>query len=121
MKDIAIFNLKRQWHIDGTKLDLYEEIKAGRKTSEWRNASPYWLRKLLTNRLTKEGLKNVLQVWGHKPQELTPLLKVHRAWFVIGYPKGNLPRLEADITALLYHPKTSQLEIKFANVKEVLT
>jgi ribosomal protein S3 len=120
MKDITIFNLKRFWHIDGTKLDLYEDIKAGRKTSEWRSASPYWLRKLLTNRLTKEGLKYVLQTRGHTPQELTTLLKVHKAWFVIGYPKGNVPRLEADITALIYHRESGQLEIKITNVKEVL-
>ena len=133
--NIVVFRLKRLWEVEGRTVNLYEEIKSGRKTSEWRDASPYWLRRLLTNRLTKEGLKYVLQVRGYNPQELTTLLKVHRAWFTVGYPKGNIPRLEADITALIYHLRhltalsslqasiasrqSGQLEIKIASVVEI--
>lgn len=99
MKDIVIFHLSKHFppltpirpylHCAET---LYEQIKRGKKT---------------------------IVVNGTEPQDLTPFLKVHRAWFVEGYPKGSLPRLEADITGLLYHPSSSQLEIKFTNVKEV--
>jgi len=121
MSDRVIFNLKRLWKIDGKTVNLYNEIKSGRKTSEWRDAKHFMLRRLLTNRLTKEGLEKVLEVRKTRLQDLTKLLKVHKVWFVVGYPEGTLPRLEADITALFYHPETSQLEIKFTNVREILT
>lgn len=104
---------------------LYEQIKRGKKASEWRDFSKYWL-----YRLCKPRNPNVLILYidvnGTLPQKLDPWLKVHRAWFVEGYPKRNLPRLEADITGLVFHSEakefpahSQQLEIKFANVKEV--
>lgn len=130
MTDKVIFNLKKYWvnpanYLTGETskiVDLYEEIKAGRKTSEWRGATKFWLKRLLTKRLTPEGIDKVLDTYHkHGTQDLTCLLRVHTAWFLIGYPKGSLPRLEADITALLFHRETDQLEIKFANVRETLT
>lgn len=107
MDDIVIFHLNRVWN----GKDLWEEIKHGRKTSEWRDVCKYWLKRLIT--------RAELQINGTEPEYLAKFLKVHRAWFVVGYPKGNLPRLEVDITELIHHPSSSELEIKFANVKEV--
>jgi len=109
MKDVIIFHLKRIW--EGK--DLWEEIKKGRKTSEWRDFCKYWLRRLCIKR------SNLFFVNGTEPQDLSPWLKVKKAWFLQGYPKNSLPRLVAEITGLVYHPSSSQLEIKFTNVKEV--
>jgi hypothetical protein len=91
--------------------DLWSEILSGRKTSEWRDFSKYWQERLL--------LCHDLKALSNRSIDYTKDLKVHRAWFVVAYPKGSLPRLEAEITGLVYHPDTSQLEIKFTNAKEV--
>jgi hypothetical protein len=136
MKDIVIFHLSKHFppltpirpylHCAET---LYEQIKNGKKTSEWRDFSKYWTYRLChakrSNHLPAALVFNIV-VNGTEPQDLTPWLKVKRAWFVQGYPKGNLPRLEADITGVVYHPEvkefpahSQQLEIKFTNVKEV--
>lgn len=112
MSDRIIFHLAKQLpdlELTGT---IYEDFRAGRKTSEWRDASPYWLKRLCD--LSQQEL------WGMDTCNLTDKLKVHRAWFVEGYPKGNLPRLEADVVAVIYHSLSKQLEIQIANVKEVM-
>jgi len=107
MKDVIIFHIKRIY--DGH--NLWEEIKAGKKTSEFRDFTHHWIMQLCERAHWSCDIG--------KPQDLTPYLKVHRAWFVVGYPKGNLPRLEADITQLISDDVQMQLEIKFANVTEV--
>ena len=86
-------------------LDLYEEIKAGRKTSEYRDDTEFWRRRLISFILEKprEGIID----------------EVVRAWFVCGYPKGNVPRLEATITEVLDAEDSEQLEVKFKDVVEV--
>lgn len=46
-----------------------------------------------------------------------------RAWFVVGYPKGNIPRLESDITEVKVHESGAhqgKIEVKFENVKEAI-
>jgi len=98
---VVIFHLKRLWAGPDGLIDLYEEIKAGRKNSEWREARPYWWSRLFK----KADGKNIL--------------KVKRAWFVIGYPKHNLPRLEADIKRVIFHVFQGYFEIQFENVIEV--
>ena len=90
-----IFNLKRLWEIDGEMRDLYEMIRSGEKTSEWRDLTDRWGKKL-------RGAEG------------------KRAWFVVGYPKDSLPRLEADIVEVVEHRETLQYEIRFTNVSEVL-
>lgn len=116
MTEKVVFHLKRYAPLTPVRPYLhcaeilYEQIRSGEKTSEWRNPSKYWLKRLVT--------KVDLQVNATSPQNLTSFLKVHKAWFMEGYPKRNLPRLEADITALIYHPFSQQLEIKIANIKE---
>jgi hypothetical protein len=96
-------------------LDLYEDIKAGRKTSEWRDLSNYWCQ-LLTG-MPKEKLESTVALVG---DNLTELLKVKKAWFVVGYPKNNLPRLEVDIVDLLLSRDSDQFEIRIANVVEMI-
>jgi hypothetical protein len=53
------------------------------------------------------------------PIDVTRFLKVKQAIFVIGYPKGNLPRIEADILSLLYYNVANQFEIVIKNPREV--
>ena len=107
LNNLIIFHLKKFW--DGK--DLWEEIKSGRKTIEWREAKSYWIRRLL-------GYETLAQT-SQKIVNFTKGLIVHKAWFVIGYPKNNLPRLEADVIGLIYYHDTKQFGIKIANVKEV--
>ena len=100
-RPVIIFHLKRFWEGQaGSRyikdLDLYEEIKAGRKTSEFRDGTEYWKKRLL-NAAGK------------------------RAWFVVGYPKGNLPHLEANIIKVVLDLEAEQVEVKFEDVVEVHT
>ena len=112
---VVIFNLKKLWtYPNGKTVHLYEEIKSGRKTSEWRDVKSHWIKRLLKQDPTKRHIFNeTLRA------NLTGGLRVNRAWFVTGYPKGNLPRLEAYVTGVIYHGNTDQLEIKFIDVIEV--
>lgn len=110
MTNKAIFRLKRNWVIDGKTVDLYEEIKAGRKNIEYRDASPYWLRRLCSKANFVVDAEELL--------DLTQYLRVHRTWFIVGFAKGNVPRLEATITKLLLDSKAGQLQIHFQNVEE---
>jgi len=97
MSNSVFLHLKRFWtYPNGETVDLYEEIKSGRKTSEWREPTNYWITRLL----------------------LEPQPK--HACFVVGYPKNNLPRLEADISLIFYHVFDNQIEIQFENVKETV-
>jgi len=90
MSDKVIFRLKRAM---GKWTNIYGSIKNGDKTSEWRDATDYWRKRLV------------------------PWPKT--AWFTHGYPKGNVPRLEADIIEVIYHEDTNQYEIKVENVIEI--
>ena len=105
----VIFRLKRWWPPDkprSEQFDCYEAIKAGRKTSEFRDATEYWHNRLFA----RAGV-------------LYPK-KVDRAWFMVGFPKGNMPRLEAEVKRVVIHCNhdgySEQYEIKFENVVEVL-
>ncbi len=105
-----IFRLKRLWtYPDGTTVDLYNEILEGRKTSEFRDCKDYWADRFYK----RKTVNDVVFVFP----------KVDRAWFIVGFPKGNLPRLEADITNIITHRDdegyATQFEIQFTNVKEV--
>lgn len=114
--NIVLFHLAKSLpDVQPQSGSFYEDFKAGLKTSEWREAKPYWFR-----RLFREA---AWFVNNDRAQSISAYLKVHRAWLVEGYPKGSLPRLEADITGVIVHPFSkshSQLEIKVANVQEIL-
>ena len=92
----VVFHLSRALKIFGETVFPYESIKAGRKTVEYRSYSRYW--------------RQILLRANPRPS---------RAWFVVGYPKDCLPRLEADITKIVRHRPTNQIEIHFKNVVEI--
>lgn len=119
----AIFNLKTTMQIDGRngpEVNLYDEIKAGWKTSEWRKTNKHWVTRLFNG----SGYHRFIHLLGVQGLEetidFTEYLKVNTAWFVRGYPKGSVPRLEAKIMKALYWPKLEQFEIQFSDVKEVV-
>ncbi len=116
-----IFNLKRNWEVDGVIVDLYQQIKDGIKTSEWRytRREDGRLTRYTKLLVTERGRDHILKPGGGRIN-LFEYIRTNRAWFVVGYPKDNLPRLEADIVGLVYHSDTDQLEIKVSNVEEVL-
>ncbi len=117
------FVLKRSgWGYD----DIYEALKTGEKTSEWRDGSDHWKSRLLNengrvnleraHEMREEGIVQDLKPffligfpehqWKHK-----------QARFVVGYTKT--PMLIADVTAIIYYSKSNQFEVKIENVKEV--
>ena len=71
--------------------NLWEEIKTGVKTSEYRKAIPYWLKRLRHDKI-QGGV--ILE-------------------FTVGYPKGGVPRLEAQATEIIIHCEDDTLELKF--------
>ena len=77
------------------KVRLYDLIRDGTKTSDWREDTEFWRKRLLDK----------------QPKT---------AWFMEGYPKNNVPRLEADIIEAIIHRDLCLIEIKFYNVREVV-
>lgn len=110
------FVLKRSgWGYD----DLYEALKRGEKTSEWRDGSDHWKRRLLTG----DGIRNLERA--HEIKKSKPFFlmafpdyqwKYRRARFVVGYTKR--PMLTADVKAIMYNSKTNQFEVQIENVEE---
>jgi len=93
--------------------DLYEAIKSGRKTVEYRDATDHWKTRLLTPKTIelldsdKRGINLVFRY---------DMLKHAKAVFVVGYTKH--PKLVADITKIVYDHEAKQLQIHIINVKE---
>jgi len=121
------FVLKRSgWGYD----DLYEALKTGEKTSEWRDGSPHWISRLL-NEVGRKQLqwahelkarnKELIKQGRMKPYFLLPFpdsqWKHTKARFVVGYTKR--PMLLADVKAIMYNSKTNQFEIQIENVVEL--
>ena len=96
LSDVVVFHLSRALRIFGEIVFPYKAIKSGRKTVEYREYSRYW--------------RQILFQANPRPS---------RAWFVVKYPKDNLPRLEADITRIVRRHPTNQIEVHFKNVKEI--
>lgn len=117
MKDYIVFNLKQFWtYPDERTVDLYLEIKERRKTSEWRDATPHWFNLLFGDKAaiamarTRNGIR-----------DLTSLLRTRNARFMVGYPKNSLPRIEAHIAKVFFHPLGKQFQIVIMNATEVLS
>lgn len=108
MQKAIFFRLKRMWPPNAPpeeQFDLYEAIKNGDKKIEYRDLTEYW-----TNTLFQKGAPP----WEQK-------LRSRRAWFTVGYPKNNLPRLEADIKKIVVIGGTDpHYEIYVENVVEIL-
>lgn len=106
------FVLKRRgWGYE----DIYKALKTGEKTSEWRAATDFWARRLLTKEgrqqlngriISQDSLPFPREQWKHK-----------KARFVVGYTKR--PMLIADVKALLYHFATEEFEVQIENVIEL--
>ena len=92
--------------------DLYEAIKSGKKTVEYRDASDHWWNRLIEKRAKLLGKfyrgRNMVFQKGQ--------LKHDKAVFVVGYTK--YPRLVADITKIIYLYDSNQFEVHIKNVKE---
>jgi len=106
--------------------DIYEALKTGEKTSEWRDGSDHWRRQLLT----RNGINSLERAEEIERSDIRvpskPFViafpnyqwKHKRARFVVGRTKT--PMLLADVTAIMYNSKTDQFEIQIENVVEVL-
>ena len=93
--------------------DLYEAIKTGKKTSEYRDATPYWAKRLLN----KRGLSHYNSIIGCRIWMFTQEdLKHTEATFRVGYTKG--PTLHATIKDIIWKPREEQFEIHIENVVE---
>ena len=116
------FILKR--HLPGFEEygDLYEAIKEGRKTVEYRDATPYWAKRLLS----EEGLSRYNEELEYNKDKARPFLALYRftgeqlrhteATFRVGYTRG--PTLRATILDIVWHLLTEQFEIRIADVRE---
>ncbi|HUW44732.1 MAG TPA: hypothetical protein VMW50_02960 [Dehalococcoidia bacterium] len=110
----AHFVLKR--YLEGFEKygDLYEAIKSGKKTVEYRDASDHWWNRLIEKRSRLLGQfykgRNIV-FQGNQ-------LKHDKAVFVVGYTK--YPRLVADVTKIVYLYDSNQLETHITNVTEEL-
>jgi len=92
--------------------DLYEAIKYGRKTVEYRNSTRHWNERLIT----PKGLLFKDFYVGKSVEFTGDHLKHDTAVFVVGYTK--YPRLVADITKIGFNYYTNQLETHIENVRE---
>jgi len=102
--------------------DLYEAIKTGKKTSEYRDATEYWAKRLLNNLgLFKyhhilETNKDPSRPTCVRYRFLSPELKHAEATFRVGYTRG--PTLHATIKDVLWKPREEQFEVRIENVRE---
>ena len=97
--------------------DLYEAIKTGKKTVEYRDATEYWAKRLLNEGGMKQYLEYVTYTAGGGIRFSYFDLKHHTATFRVGYTKG--PTLLADIDYIIWDLAESQFEVHLKNVKEV--
>ena len=120
MSEKVVFRLKRYWLVEGRTVDLSEEIRSGRKRIEYRIASDYWLRRLLKDPIWRNISAGSMPCAANADGliDLTKFLKVKRAWLIVGMPKNNLPRFEADVTGLFLDLRAAQLQTHFSNVVE---
>lgn len=99
-------------------IDIYEAIKKGEKTSEWRDASDFWISRLFKKNAQSSVRHNMARHKGSLMYLHPDDYKHMKAKFVVGYT--NTPMLIADVKQLFYHKDTAQFEIQFKNVVEVI-
>ena len=103
--------------------DLYEAIKTGKKTSEYRDATEYWAKRLLND----HGLKQYREVLEDNKDKTKPILarlrfpnlvlKHTEATFRVGYTRG--PTLHASIRDIIWRvTPEQQFVIRIYNVSE---
>lgn len=110
------FVLKRTgWGYD----DIYEALKTGEKTSEWRDATEFWISRLFTKKAQSSVRHRMLRHEGSLMFIHPDDYKHRKARFVVGYTKS--PMLIADVRAIMYHTKTVQFEVQIENISEVIS
>ena len=109
---------------DGSIVRLWDEILSGRKTVEFRECNAYWWKRLFTfdfNSLWSKTVRTKAQrrktdaYFTHASYPFIPM----KAFFTIGYPKNNLPRIEAKVEFIVYYYLKNQLGTGIANPFEV--
>lgn len=93
-RQIVIFHLSKIYR----GRNLYNEFINGIKTSEFKDNNNYWIKRLIDN-----------------ANHDIPI----RAWLLFGFPKDNIPRLEADIIDIIQYKKDYQIEVKLKNIIEI--
>lgn len=114
MSDKIVFVLKKKWLINGKPVNLYEEIKSGRKTVEYRKAGEHWKPRLLKDpKYVTEHLSSFPKVIEGMSWliDVTDQLKSRNAWFMVGFKKRCLPRLEAKISKLFLDLKAGTFHV----------
>ena len=103
--------------------DLYEAIKTGKKTVEYRDDTWYWANRLLStkglklyNSINYRNSQNDLAKTVLFSFDLPELLKHTKATFRVGYTKG--PTLHATIKKIIWKVSKKQFEIHIENVTE---
>jgi len=136
---MAVHFVLKRFLSDYGDVDLYEAIKSGKKTSEFRDATDYWARRLLNDlgleffqkfkeRFSKKTVSFIFfnetspysigvdpstkEVFGSIPYSL----KQKEATFRVGYTKG--PTLHAGIKDVIWRPLENQFEVRLENVYE---
>ena len=134
--DRVIFHLRKHFNQEEINLfptsakrlsqeSIFSHLLYGYKDTEYRDGTKYWFKRL-TKYLDPDQTNFDLFFprWGGDKgskhvADLTGSLVVHKAWFVEGYPKNNLPRLEAKITGLWYSTMSKKLGIVVSGIVEV--
>ena len=112
------FVLKRHMHGFEEYGDLYEAIKTGKKTVEYRDASEYWAKRLLSP-WALENYDATLKFPFGPNVTITYFgdgLKHTEGTFRVGYTKG--PTLHATIEKIVWNQDNSQFEVHITNVIE---
>ena len=94
--------------------DLYEAIKTGKKTVEYRDATKHWMVRLLSG---KGMLFMDFYPSNRKMNFRGGHLKHKQAVFVVGYTK--YPRLIARIDRIVLNRDSNQFEIHIKDVTEI--
>jgi len=99
--------------------DIYEALKSGEKTSEWRDATHFWISRLFKKNVQRTIERQIEHYEGPRIEFHKTHYKHLKARFVVGYTKS--PMLEADVTAIIFHTDSHQFEVQIENTKEILT
>lgn len=120
-KESVMFRLKRLWEIDGKMVNLWNEIISGRKKVEYRDATDYWLRRILNT--DEKGLYRFIdrQPWRRRYlfEAGGPFNIPKIARFTVGYPKNNRPMIEAEVLAVAFFRATKKLGTIIANFRVI--
>ncbi len=98
--------------------DLYEAIKTGKKTVEYRDATEYWAKRLLGYYGLEDYYATLKFPLGPntKTTYLGEAIKHKKCTFRVGYTQG--PTLHATIEKIVWDQDNSQFEVHIKDVTE---